>query len=328
MLRSSCVAITALLLLAPAACGSSGSSNSPNDNNNGGGGADSGHPGTGAGGGDAGSTGNTGDDSGGGGGGGGPEAGGGVAEAGPVATPLTDVKSYVILGDSISMGGGQAPFYYDLLASNDDTQYPAWQGKDLKTKYGASLMVVNNAVAGSVSADLPGQVTKLPASLPGPVHVTITIGGNDMVDNIIPILQGTDQQLRTTFGSNIASALGQLTMPGRFGAGVEVRIFEADIYDPSDGTGNLSKCPAPLDMIPAQNFDPYFSAWNSVVDTTVPKEGMSVVAPLHMTFRGHGVNSSDNWYYSDCIHPNAKGHVAIRGMFWSMITGETGPAPM
>jgi lysophospholipase L1-like esterase len=315
MLRTPTLVV--LASLAVAACG--GSSKAPEDN--GGTAPDSGQSATvEAGALDSGGTGKTAGDAG---------TAGTDAGSPPTATPLTAVGTLVVLGDSISQGGGQPPFYYNLLLSNDDTTYPEWTGKDLRTKYGANVMMVNNAVAGAVSSDLPTQVTALPASLPGPVAVVLTIGGNDMQTNIAAILQGVDQGLRTQFQMNLASALGQLTMPGRFGTGVDVHVYEADIYDPSDGSGNFQTCPYPLSLVPPQPSDPFFGEWNAVVDGEVPMHPSSVVAPLHATFHTHGVNSgAANWFYTDCIHPNATGHDAIRGMFWTQITGEVGPAPM
>ncbi len=65
-----------------------------------------------------------------------------------------------------------------------------------------------------------------------------------------------------------------------------------------------------------------------MVDSEVPKYS-GAVAPLHSTFHTHGIGAgATNWFYTDCIHPNAKGHDAIRGMFWTQITGEVGPQPM
>jgi lysophospholipase L1-like esterase len=307
-------AFTVLSALALAACGGSSSSTSPRDTGGGveAGVAESGGPGT---------TNPLTSDS-------GSDAGTDAAPSPPKSAPLTSMGTLVVLGDSISQGGGQPPFYYNLLLSNDDTTYPEWAGKDVRTKYGANVMMVDNAVVGAVSQDLPTQVTALPSSLPGPVAVVITMGGNDMQTNIAAILQGVDQNVRTQFGVNLDTALGQLTMPGRFGAGVEVHVYEADIYDPSDGSGNFQTCPYPLSLVPPQPSDPFFGEWNAVVDSEVPKYS-GAVAPLHSTFHTHGLSSgAANWFYTDCIHPNAKGHDAIRGMFWTQITGEVGPQPM
>jgi len=242
-------------------------------------------------------------------------------------TPVSpEYKSYVILGDSISDKGGVGPFFYNILATNDNAAYPQWQGKDLKTRYGQDLMVVSTSKGGAVSKDVLGQVQKLPATLPGPVAVTITIGGNDMQSHIINILNGNDQPDRDAFRANIKAALTELTKPGRFGAGVEVHVFQADIYDPTDGVGDFKSCPFPLNQVPKQPSDGYFTNWNAVANDEVPKYGVSLVEPLHKTFTGHGVvTPATNWFHTDCIHPNKIGHNQIRAMFWTAITGEAAP---
>jgi lysophospholipase L1-like esterase len=253
-------------------------------------------------------------------------SGGGTSTGAGGGGPSVAYKTYVTLGDSISDKGGQPPFFYDVLFSNDDATYPEWMGKDLKTKYG--LKFVPGAKAGAVSGDLLGQVMKLPAALEGPVAVTITIGGNDMQAHILDILNNNDQKDRDAFRANLAAALDELTKPDRFGKGVEVHVFEADIYDPTDGKGDFSKegCPAPLSFVPVTPTDGFFMNWNAVASDEVPKHGMSAIEPLHMTFVGHGLNNkADGWFFADCIHPNKKGHNAIRSMFWTAITGEAAP---
>ena len=248
--------------------------------------------------------------------------------AGGSAPAVPAYKSYVILGDSISDHGGVGPFFYDLLATNNDAAYPSWQGKDLKTKFGQDLMVVSNAKGGAVSKNLPAQVSALPMSLPGPVAVTITIGGNDMQVAIGNILQGKDQPDQDAMRENLKAALGELTMPDRFGKGVEVHVFEADIYDPTGGKGDFSKegCPAPLSFLPVTPTDTFFMNWNGMVKDEVPMHGVSLVEPLHDTFYMHSLsNKADGWFHTDCIHPNKAGHNQLRAMFWTAITGEAAP---
>jgi len=250
-------------------------------------------------------------------------------------------KTYVTLGDSISAepGYGQAPFYWALLQKNDDAMYPEWKGKDLTTLNGGTApMFVGGAIAGSVAGDYPGsaagtptldaQVTSLPATLEGPVLITITIGGNDMVGAFVDILQGTDQGDRMNFQQYIDTAMSALTTPGRFGTGVDVYVFEADIYDPSDGTGDFAAqgCPFPFSLIPEESTTTFFGNWNDVVHTEVSKYPHAFWAPMHATFKGHGLSKTGtsswfNWSGLDCLHPNAKGHNAIRELFWNMITG-------
>src|SRR5438552_1099667 len=78
---------------------------------------------------------------------------------------LATLGTLVVLGDSISDGGGQPPFYYELLKT------------DLITKYG-QIAYHNNAQSGSKTDALVGQIKGLPGTLPGPVAVVITSGGN------------------------------------------------------------------------------------------------------------------------------------------------------
>lgn len=258
-------------------------------------------------------------------------AGGGSTSAttgaGGQIEALAEVGTYVVLGDSISDHGGESPFFYDLLAQNDDAVHPTWAGKDLKTKYGAGLAVVSNAKGGAVSKDLPAQVSALPATLTGPVVVTITIGGNDMQKYVADILQGQDEGDRAKFKENLDAAVGELLTPGRFGEGVEVHVFEANIYDPTDGVGDFKdqKCPFPLSLLPTTPTDEFFANWNAVVSDSVPALGGHVEA-MHERFYGHGLAQGDeSWYVGDCIHPSRRGHHEIRSMFWTAITGEVIP---
>lgn len=251
-------------------------------------------------------------------------AGGGTA--GMAGALPTQFGTYIELGDSISDKGGNGPFFYDLFFQNDDAAYPAWAGMDLKTKFGVQQHV-HGSKAGAESIDMPGQVDKLPTSLPGPVLVSITIGGNDVQSNAADIVQGKDGPARDKFRARFQQFLGKLKEPGRFGAGVEVYVLEADIYDPSDGQGNFAeaKCPGILAIFPKQPTDGFIKNWNDIVVEEVSKAG--IVLPAHDTFYGHGIsNKTDGWYNADCIHPNKRGHHEMRRLFWKTLTGKDGPA--
>ena len=52
----------------------------------------------------------------------------------------------------------------------------------------------------------------------------ITIGGNDMQVHIANILQGMDQPDRDAMRANLKAALTELTMPDRFGKGVDCML--------------------------------------------------------------------------------------------------------
>jgi len=243
----------------------------------------------------------------------GTASGGAAGSAGSAGSAaLATVGSLVVLGDSIGDGGGQAPFYYDLLK------------QDLTAKYGA-ITYKNNAQSGSKTSALKGQINGLPGSLPGPVAVCITSGGNDMKDQLLQIVAGLDGPARAQVGANISAALSSLLQPGRFGAGVEVHVFEANIYDASDGQGNFASAGCAFGSgFPALPTDGYFASWNGEIEKQVLAKGQWAI-DLHQLFRLHGFNHPPKWYANDCTHPNATGHDQLRRHFYFKITGQTLP---
>jgi lysophospholipase L1-like esterase len=236
----------------------------------------------------------------------------GGAGTGGGSAKLPSVGSLVVLGDSISDGGGQGPFYYNLLQ------------QDLKQKYPA-LSYKNNAKSGSKTSALSGQIKGLPATLPGPVAVCITSGGNDMKAELASVFLGTDAAARAKMGANISGALDALLAPGRFGAGVAVHVFEANIYDASDGQGNFSAGNCAFGKgLPAIPSAAFFTSWNGEIANRVTAKGQWLT-DLHGLFQNHGFNHPPNWYASDCTHPNTTGHDQLRRRYYFQITGETLP---
>jgi lysophospholipase L1-like esterase len=248
----------------------------------------------------------------------------GTPDTGAPSTSSLAFQTYVVLGDSISDGGGQGPFFYDLLNHNDDATWPDAHGKDLQTRY-PGIQVVKASKAGATANGLASQAQGLSTSLAGPVLVTITIGGNDVTAAMGKLLIGSsDAQDRATFASELDAALQELTKPDRFGAGVEATVLLANIYDPSDGTGNFtyqgSKCQGALGLWPATRpTTPLLTPWEQVMTDTATKYPRVTVLGLHERFDGHGVAAHPTWFFSDCIHPNSAGHDQVRGLFWDAI---------
>ncbi len=235
--------------------------------------------------------------------------------------------SVVILGDSISDGGGQSPFFYDLLVSNDDAAHPDLAGKDLSTLF-PGIQVVREAVAGAVSGGLASQIQKLPDTLPGPVLVTITIGGNDMQANALDIIQGNDAEARAGYADKVEAALADLTAPDRFGPGVEVVVLQASIYDPTSGAGDFAEqgCPGILGLFPVTPSDEFFNGWNAAAEERFASFPSAYLLDAHGAFYPHPLGAPDTWYAGDCIHPNAVGHDGMRRVFWEKIEAlATGP---
>jgi lysophospholipase L1-like esterase len=201
------------------------------------------------------------------------------------------------------------PFYYDLL------------DQDLKGLYG-DVKVEKHSKAGATSSQLGGQITTIPKNLDGPVLVTITIGGNDVQQAMPAIITGgTDDKARADFATYLDDAFKALTAPDAFGAGVQVKVLIANVYDPSDGTGNFkfasgTKCPGALGYWPAgKQTGPLLDKWEQVMTDEAAKFPGVTVVDLRAKFQGHGVPAAETWFYSDCIHPNTPGHSSLRDLF-------------
>jgi lysophospholipase L1-like esterase len=242
------------------------------------------------------------------------QAGGqaGAPASGGASPGLATLGSLVILGDSISDGGGVSPFYYDLLHA------------DLANRYGA-IQYQNNAQGGSKTGALEGQIDALPGALPGPVAVCITSGGNDMKAELAAIVTNTDGPARAQMGANVATALEALLAPGRFGAGVDVHVFEANIYDASDGQGNFGTNGCAFGKgLPAIPSDGFYANWNGEISQQVSAKAQTL-NDIHQLFWMHGFNHPPSWYASDCTHPSAAGHDQLRRQFYFEITGQALP---
>lgn len=251
-------------------------------------------------------------------------------DSGTGSTPAgaTKFKTHVIIGDSISDGGGEAPFYYNLLDKNDDTKWPDAASKDFTTLYGSDIKIVKVSKGGAKGQNLGSQIAAIPATLEGPVVVTMTIGGNDVQAALGSLLtSGTDEKQRTDFQEFLDAAVAELTKPDRFGPGVKVAVYMTNVYDPSDGTGNFTiastgkKCPGALAYFPAgKETKSLLDPWAKIYVDVAAKYPGTTVLDMRAKFEGHGVAETDNWFYGDCIHPNAKGHDAIRDLFWDSVT--------
>jgi lysophospholipase L1-like esterase len=258
----------------------------------------------------------------------------GSAPTPPVAVGET-FGTYIVLGDSISDRGGKGPFFYDLLHQNDDTTYPAWKGHDLATKF-PGIQYVHAAVAGSITGSygdafttgaplMIDQINGLGHSYPGDVLVTITIGGNDLNFHASDAVLGTDAKDKTTFTANLKAALDALMTPGRLGSG-KVVVLEANIYDASDGKGDWVSGGAmcPKYNVPSKEDVSVFAAWNQIITDGIAAHDGDHLFDIHSLFDGHGFNNgADDWYFTDCIHPTAKGHNELRREAWRLVTGET-----
>ncbi len=212
----------------------------------------------------------------------------------------TKFKTHVILGDSISDSGGEAPYFAALLDQDLRAACP-------------DLVVVKASKNGAMTADLAAQVRSLPP-LVGPVLVTITIGSNDVAEAMA--MGGDDTQRREEFAKRLHEGLSELTKSGRLSEGSVIAL--ANIYDSSDGTGVFvhktgKHC---LGFPDGLNTGELLVPWNAVSAETAAAFTDVTLVDMHARFRGHGVGSSSSWFAEDCIHPNTAGGRAIRDLFW------------
>src|SRR5262249_23445343 len=162
-------------------------------------------------------------------------------------------------------------------------------------KYG-NIAYQNKAQSGSTTQALVSQINSLPAVLPGPVAVVVTSGGNDMKAALVQVILGQDGPAKMQMDANIKAALDALLMPGRFGAGVQVYVFEGNIYDASDGAGDFGMHNCAFGKgVPAIPTDPFFNAWNGVILNEVQAHA-EVQVDMHAYFYGHGYKSVPDWY--------------------------------
>lgn len=251
----------------------------------------------------------------------------------PTSLRPTDAARLIVMGDSISAGVGASrrtgTSYGALLGNNDDTRWPDAMSLDLAARFGHDVPVVNVAVGGattgSMRADQPPALrTRLSLPVRGHSVVVITIGGNDLQ---LAIISGNPEggTLNSAI-NNIRQAVQFLQDPANFPDGTSIYI--AAVYDPSDGEGYIEGCFFNLRL---PQFITGLNTWRSRYVALGQEMGFGVIDALgHFHGHGHNYQHADNPYYdaadrtgwfSDCIHPNDRGHHELRRLFFEAIDG-------
>lgn len=228
--------------------------------------------------------------------------------------------AYVALGDSMSIdkyAGGPGLGAASLLYRNRDDLYPPYRGRDLATR-NPTLRFSLEATDGLTSRQLERQLEGAAGS-DLPTLVTLSIGGNDMLDWLYAGESSRHSALAAF--DNRARRILQ-AVRNRFPLSV---ILYANIYDPSDGSGilqsgeNFTEGIALLDEV------------NSIIADVSAAHGAHLV-DVHSHFRGHGMRHDDPtyehfnphdptpWTVWD-IEPNARGASEIRALFWDKLIG-------
>jgi lysophospholipase L1-like esterase len=209
--------------------------------------------------------------------------------------------AYYALGDSISIddyAGGPGLGAASLLA--DD--------------FGIDLTLL--ARDGATSHDVVRfQLDKIEGR---PSLITLTMGGNDLLTSLFsPAGAGSvpdrDAALRTVeqVATNYAVAMPALVATG-------ARVVVSTVYDPTDGTGDLSWVGLP----PWEGGLEVLASLNAAIRDAAAGHG-AAVADLHAAFLGHGAKAGDitaadprpdnrDLWLCSHIEPNAWGARAVR----------------
>jgi lysophospholipase L1-like esterase len=233
-----------------------------------------------------------------------------------------EFRRYVALGDSISIDeypgldwqelhGLPAPAEglgaVSLLYRNDDEAWPEFRGKDLATLY-PGIELDSLPVDGGVTSDvLADQLPQLGHGDTRPTLVTLTVGGNDLLqllrpDSGPPRIGDADRIL-----SGVETILDKLAalFPER-------RVLLGTVYDPSDGDAQLMGLPlgpgerALLDRV------------NEGIRDLGARKPDVLLADIAVHFDGHGLSapSTDRWYWPHMIiEPSARGASEVRRLW-------------
>jgi lysophospholipase L1-like esterase len=250
---------------------------------------------------------------------------------------------FLVLGDSISMGAGASRpqrGFTELLVRNDPTLWPTYAGKDLQTLWAGRVEQLNLAISGSTTRDTLFALRSCIARHAGPitddaVTVTLTTGGNDLKNAIWAGVVGGSgtpmEAVATTLSATLRDleAIVKLLQDKKnFPGGV--RVFLATVYDPSDGQGQVQTGHGVLHVKGLSNA---LGQWAKGYAIFAKRYNVNLV-DAHAAFLGHGFRSTphregpgsgrvqqDSWF-ADPIHPNDKGHHALREIFWKAMQKE------
>ena len=236
------------------------------------------------------------------------------------------------LGDSVTQGLGASPghTYFQRLVKNPVDEFDDMQGLCL-SRVLPQIEPLNLAISGTTSIEcvehqLP-QLKLYDADTFG--IVVITTGGNDLIHNYgrTPPREGAmygskvadiaDWVLR--FDQRLDTIISRVreTFPGG------CRIFIANIYDPTDGDGDIEHAGLP----PWPEGLQVVAAYNETLTRWAERHPDVTLIDMRAEFLGHGIHCTQfwhrsyqpqdphYWYWDNLEDPNDRGYDAIRRLF-------------
>ncbi len=238
------------------------------------------------------------------------------------------------VGDSITRGfGSREGFsYFDLLVRNRDRDYPDMKGIDLMSVL-PKLTHLNVSENGSTSSEHVSEQIPLLKLRPAGVRgiAVVTSGGNDTIHDYgrrpgrDGAMYGASIAKATEWRPLLKSRIEMIvdTISERFPAGCEV--FIANVYDPTDGVGDIENAPAGLPAWP-DGLEVLAMVNAVIAEVAASRENVHLV-DIRAEFLGHGIHCGDSsnphhrgddptyWFYKNLEDPNERGYDAIRRAF-------------
>jgi lysophospholipase L1-like esterase len=236
------------------------------------------------------------------------------------------------LGDSITAGLGarKGYSYFDRLLDNPSDEWPDMADIHLRKVF-PSLQWTNLSMSGSTSLDHQRrQLPRLPVADSNTLAIVVlTTGGNDLIHDYgrseprEGAMFGASWEQAQPWITNFAARIEQMLdeIQARFPGGCE--IFLADIYDPTDGTGDARRVGLPLwpDGLRIH------AAYNQIIHSAAARRENVHLIKLHEPFLGHGLGcrriwskhyrreDPHYWFWINLEDPNERGYDAIRRLF-------------
>jgi lysophospholipase L1-like esterase len=254
----------------------------------------------------------------------------------PFAGAWTERRVLLLgIGDSITEGYGASPGlgYFDRLAANPTGDFADVEGCSLRAVL-PNLVAENRARSCTVSHDHLKDAAALPVQPPEVFGlVVMTSGGNDLIhdygrspptprgmfgatwEQAVPWIAGYEERL---------GAICDL-LRSRFPGGCQV--FVGDIYDPTDGVGDIERAGLP----PWPDGLRILAAYNAAIHRVAAARDWLAVVPIHDAFLGHGIHcrqwwreeyrreDPNYWYFDNLEDPNDRGYDALRRLFLTAI---------
>ena len=276
---------------------------------------------------------------------------------------ITGVERVVFLGDSVTVGTppARATDFYRVQLANQlaerfdldknagvlhGFQYERWSNVDVFDGISTTRNAGDFSSCarwGARADDMLRDGTQIEDCFPVMERdrrtlVVMTMGGNDVSNLTSGMKDGEtieDLWLQAQEAVDLfEDGIEWLKEPGRFSNGVFV-VF-ANIYEFTDGTGDLTSCPgAELagwgDPLPDPEAMAEIVIWLNEQFMRIAVETGTDMTFMLEAFCGHGFNADDpsapcyrgpgaeTWFDLTCIHPNATGHDAITDLFMSVV---------